>query len=301
MTMDEVTKCVVRISGSEVTDAALRIDDQDELKNIMISEEMSVRLIDVSGGKDFEITSVSSLKQKIVHGEFSEWVFYVRPLNRRNGIHVLTLIVQAHFDGGVKDLPLIEKSIKVDPGEAMRVVFAAADCTQDLDLEQEARIIKKQLAKGNTQFQYTSILNMDVLQLQELLGLEAPDVLHFSGHGSVEGIMVYGDRKADGPVLANTQKLKTIFELTLKDKKLACLILNACYSATQFAVLQDYCEVGIGTSAQIPNLEAQTFSKYFYSNLYAGRNFSDAYTLSLAAMEIDIDENDATSLYRRFP
>ncbi len=74
---------------------------------------------------------------------------------------------------------------------------------------------------------------------------------------------------------------------TLRDN-VRCVVLNACYSATQGAALAE--EVGciVGTSRSITDEAAILFASGFYGGLGYGRSVQTAFELGLREIEIDL-------------
>lgn len=74
-------KCTVRIAW--VLDQLLRDwekKEADVVKNIRISDVMSVELLNAEAGNPFEIRSLSEKVQFIDQYDFTEWIFYVKPI-----------------------------------------------------------------------------------------------------------------------------------------------------------------------------------------------------------------------------
>ncbi len=74
-------KCTVRIAW--VLDQLLRDwekKEADVVKNIRISDVMSVELLNAEAGTPFEIRSLSEKVQFIDQYDFTEWIFYVKPV-----------------------------------------------------------------------------------------------------------------------------------------------------------------------------------------------------------------------------
>ena len=81
MEMGREEKCTVRIAW--VLDQLLRDWDKKEadvVKNIRISDVMQVELLNAEAGNPFEIRSLSEKVQFIDQYDFTEWIFYVKPV-----------------------------------------------------------------------------------------------------------------------------------------------------------------------------------------------------------------------------
>ncbi len=85
MMVKQATKCLVRLAVTkELLLQDLQLDDQPAIEDIRISKVMSVDLIDVSNNQFFKITAINSSEQYIEEEEFTEWNFYVTPLQTGN-------------------------------------------------------------------------------------------------------------------------------------------------------------------------------------------------------------------------
>ncbi len=91
MPVRKETKCVVRISMDE--DAIVEnitIDEHVQLKNLYrVSDTMQAELLDPAGGRIFSIRTISEDIQLVDRQGFTEWWFYVTPMEE--GTHPLVL------------------------------------------------------------------------------------------------------------------------------------------------------------------------------------------------------------------
>jgi len=107
----------------------------------------------------------------------------------------------------------------------------------------------------------------------EALEETRPRVVHFSGHGTTEGLMVVGD---DGsPHLVDAAVLVELFEEFRGDIRL--VVLNACLSQPQAKEIAELVGCAIGTPGEISDAAAITFGAYFYRSLAYGRSVQAAY------------------------
>lgn len=305
MVIKKPTICTVRIAGKEVKKSEIKIGAGSENQTMKITDEMSVKLIDLSGGALFKIVPLGSEQQTIDYGSYTEWKFSVTPLpsSDTDVAYILMLSVTAHYNGKKKDYPLIEKSIQISNGksttaESKRVVFLAADTRVDLNVEKEAKIIRTELKKGNTKYQYTKVLNLSALKLMEVLVKESPAILHYSGHSDVEGIFLFDDQQ--NPVLASVDSIRKLFEANKTKLKIECLVLNSCYSNVQADALKSYTKHIIGTTNAVPDDEALLFSQGFYKGVFNNLDYRNSFDGSIAALELNDDEETA-AIYHCYP
>lgn len=122
----------------------------------------------------------------------------------------------------------------------------------------------------------------DIFELKEEHGVNAdeffnflidekPHILHYGGHGEVEGIVLEGGELA-GDVLRDVLK---------RLKNTQCVVLNACYSVSIAKQLAEYVPYVIGTQGPINDKTAIAFAKGFYMGIVAGDSIEDAFEFGL--------------------
>lgn len=278
--------CTVRIAGNDVKLDDIKISSSSTHTGIRITDEMSVKLEDAASGVDFKITAISSERQAIIKGEFTEWKISVIPL--KAGIGKLFLQVSAHFNGKIKDMKLIEKSIRIngDPNVPLervlqsikkKIVFMAADTTAELQLGKESNKIEAELERSEQRdtFLITKFFAVTKNDFSRVLLKEKPKIVHFSGHGESEGIFLVGD--SEEAELASADALKKLFGVIQKVAKTECVVLNACFSQNQASEIVQSVPVVVGTLSKITDSDATNFSIGFYQGLGAGLSYDDAY------------------------
>ena len=140
-----------------------------------------------------------------------------------------------------------------------------------------------------------------------------PQIVHFSGHGigvasssresdATRGITVISPQtgaaaKYTGPEgllfedmtgqskLVSTSAIANLFALF--SNEVECVILNACYSATQAKAIAQHIPYVIGMKKAIGDRAAIKFSLGFYDGLLSGRSVEFAYRLGCNAIELE--------------
>ncbi|HEX2013844.1 MAG TPA: hypothetical protein VLA68_01330 [Nitrososphaera sp.] len=111
-----------------------------------------------------------------------------------------------------------------------------------------------------------------------------PTILHFSGHGSSEGVMIFQDsleekgRSQIGDV-ADLFRILSNDKFSSPDSNIRCVVLNACYSEMQAEAISKYVECVIGMSNAITDEAALAFSESFYLGIAAGKSLQTAFEL----------------------
>ena len=141
------------------------------------------------------------------------------------------------------------------------------------------------------EFLYTTLFEVTGFDFSRILLREKPTIVHFSGHGSSEGIFLVNEREV--PQLASTQALQKLFGVLKKILKIECLILNACFSKAQAEVVAESIPVVVGTQSKIGDKEAINFSIGFYQGLGEGLTYEDAFELGRVQVSFNSDDPDA--------
>lgn len=112
----------------------------------------------------------------------------------------------------------------------------------------------------------------------------APQILHFSGHGSQDGSLMFEDR--DGFATAvNPVALRGLLEAV--GGNLRCVVLNACYSAKQADSITDVVPAVVGTYAKIHDSQAISFACAFYLGISQGLSVARSFALGRAQMNLE--------------
>lgn len=288
-------RCTVHLAGNEVTAAALKISSASVHTSIRVADEMSVRLLDRTGGTAFAIAPLSTERQAIDAGEITKWQFTVTP--KQSGYYPLLLQITMHGNGKSKDLDILEKEVLItaseDGNEAAkgitRILFIAANPLnrQALRTGAEGERIKEEikLSKGRDRFLFTTNMAVTARSLSRAILQEDPAIVHFSGHGDEEGLCLETDAGLSKAVSAAALgALFKNFATTIR-----CVILNACYSKAQAEAIAKYIPAVIGMTQEVKDEVALAFSVGFYQALADGSDIEGAFNIGLAAMALEGD------------
>jgi lysophospholipase L1-like esterase len=300
MKVNEQTTCTVRIAGKEVEAALLKITEGSVHQDITIGNEMSVRLVDSSGGDYFRITTTSTERQEIWDGDRTQWKFFVRPL--KAGRHPLLLQVTIHLGNRSRDLDVLEKEVLIssdDETEAAtptaknwkRILFLSANPVthEPLRLGAEAREIQEEL-RGSEGILFSTSLAVTPRTLTRSILQEKPTIVHFSGHGTDEGLCL--ETESGQLKTVSAEALGRLFAVF--DESVQCVLLNACYSEIQAKAISEHIPYVIGMQRSIGDEAAIAFSATFYQALGSGLTIVDAYELAVAGMGLE-DNNQAST------
>jgi len=162
------------------------------------------------------------------------------------------------------------------------VLFLAANPKQTdrLRLDEEVRAIDQALrmTKFRDRFIIEQSWAVRVTDLQDLLLRYSPDIVHFSGHGSSAGELIFENNDGSSQP-ATAGALDQLFR-TLKDN-IRCVVLNACYSTQQAASIAEVIDCVVGMSDAVSDEAAIDFAAAFYRALGYGRDVQTAFALGI--------------------
>lgn len=165
------------------------------------------------------------------------------------------------------------------------VLFLAANPkdTHRLALEDECNAILRELrhTPGGGEVEVRALHAATVHEVMRELNQAQPTLLHFSGHGSAEGIALEDN---EGLALVVTPEALCQM-LASAASAVTAVLLNSCYSQEQAEVLRDSIGCVVGMKGAIPDESARTFAVSFYRALGHGRSVHNAFEQACATLE----------------
>ncbi|MGD1899779.1 MAG: CHAT domain-containing protein [Phormidesmis sp.] len=146
-----------------------------------------------------------------------------------------------------------------------------------------------------------------------------PQIVHFSGHGV--GVAKFDESSTSGrdigfvserttepegllfedeighSKLVSTEAIARLFSLF--SDEIECVVLNACYSATQAEAITQHIPFVVGMKQAIGDRAAIAFTLGFYDALLAGRSVAFAYQLGCNAIELQGIPEHLTPVLKR--
>ncbi|MNY07290.1 CHAT domain protein [compost metagenome] len=178
---------------------------------------------------------------------------------------------------------------KSDITQMIKILFLGASPIDEVKLriDEEVREIETglKLAKLRDQFDLKSEWAITTQTLQQAILDETPTIVHFSGHGDVDGIAV--EDKLGNSKLVDNDAISSLFELFSAD--IHCVILNSCYSESQAIEISKHIPYVIGMKSSIGDKTAIAFSLGFYTALGAGKDIEFAYKMGIVAIKLEGD------------
>lgn len=165
------------------------------------------------------------------------------------------------------------------------LVFANPVTTSRLRLDSEAREIQQSLerSKHRDNIKLVPLHATTIKDLRRVLLEESFRVIHISGHGSRNGLLLANDR--GGQYLVDPP---TFVELFRRYPSIECVLLNACYSTVQGRLLSTTVPFTIAMDTPITDEVAIAFSSGFYDALGAGRPIDFAFEEGIFSIKSEI-------------
>jgi hypothetical protein len=110
----------------------------------------------------------------------------------------------------------------------------------------------------------------------------SPQIVHFSGHAEVDGIVIQDDQGLSAPVPSHA--LAELFELCADHVE--CVVLNACLSDPQAEAISTHIPYVIGMNSSISDDAALEFAMGFYDALGAGKSIQAAFEFGRNAIAL---------------
>lgn len=217
-----------------------------------------------------------------VIGKFSE--------KRYDDIYRSELLMQIKMEilkaKKTKDAPVVDKiKIQYDPNKIL-FLGASPDDQVRLNLGREVDGIKKRLRRGGKYsefvFEYEFSTTSD--DFVELLQDFKPAILHFTGHGTTKGEIIF---EKDSKMGHKVKKDALVNLISKYNETVLLVVLNACHSKTIADEIGNHIDCVIGMSKRIEESVSISFSKNFYFFLSYGDSLQEAFDKTISAMVID--------------
>jgi hypothetical protein len=168
------------------------------------------------------------------------------------------------------------------PIRRILILSANPKTTSRLRLDEEVREIEEGLrrSKYREQFVIHSRLAVRLRDLRRALLDCEPHIVHFTGHGNKEGLLV--EDELGMAVLISSKALSGLFELC--SDHVGCVILSACYSEPQADAICKHINFVVGMQKEIEDKAAIEFAVGFYDALGAGKSFEKAFKFGCNAI-----------------
>jgi hypothetical protein len=171
--------------------------------------------------------------------------------------------------------------------EKIRILFLSANPlpTGRILVDQEAREVFERIQEGpyREKFELHKYLAVRPIDLQKLLLMHQPHIVHFSGHGTKRHKIIFEGAPGRGKTV-DQQGLAKVFALYSNHVRL--VLLNACFTRDQARSISGVVNYSIGTSEGIGDKVGVAFAGAFYRALGFGKSVRDAFESAKAELAL---------------
>lgn len=181
-----------------------------------------------------------------------------------------------------------------------RILVVAADpaaTTSDF-LQEEVNVIDESFGESKgIRPTIDSVRTSNQGQLAEAISQFKPSIVHFSGHGSPSGRVIYEDRAGWLRNVTGTTLAKPLARLSARPQ---CVVLNGCRVSREVNSLQFVADNVISVSHQSDGVDfTPTVSRALYREIGRGLGFADAFGLLEAKLAESVFRDEVqTDFYR---
>jgi hypothetical protein len=182
-----------------------------------------------------------------------------------------------------------------------RILFLSANpwTTSRILVDEEAREIFERLREGpyRDHFELQKHTATRPIDLQKLLLLYEPHIVHFSGHGSKREKLILGSTPGRGKTV-DRDGLASVF--ALYKEHLQLVFLNACFTQEQARSICKGIDYSIGTGRGIGDKGGVAFAGAFYRALGFGKSIKTAFESAKAELGLTkVPRTQGIELYVR--
>ena len=171
--------------------------------------------------------------------------------------------------------------------EKIRILFLSSNpwTTSRILVDEEAREIFERIHEGpyRDRFELHKHTAIKPIDLQRLLLMYRPQIVHFSGHGSKGHKLILAGTSGRGKTV-DQQGLANVFSLYRNHVRL--VLLNACFTKAQARSISEVVNYSIGTGKGIGDKVGVAFAGAFYRALGFGRSIRDAFESAQAELAL---------------
>jgi hypothetical protein len=183
----------------------------------------------------------------------------------------------------------------------IRVLFVAANPRDEspLLLDEEIRDIttKIRASEYRDSVELISAWAARPADLLQALNQYRPHVVHFSGHGSPEGEIIFLDINGEAKPVSQAAIVEV---MKATGDELRLVVFNSCFSSSQAEAVTRHIDVAIGMNAPIGDEAARVFAAQFYSAIGFGRSIGQAFAQARVALMLEgISDENVPTLFTR--
>lgn len=169
----------------------------------------------------------------------------------------------------------------------IRILFLSANpwTTSRILVDEEAREIFERIQEGpfRDRFELHKHVATRPRDLQKLLLMHQPHIVHFSGHGNKKQKIILGGTHGRGKTV-DQQGLADV--LALYSNHVRLVLLNACFTKAQARSISEVINYSIGTGKGIGDKVGVAFAGAFYRALGFGKSVREAFESAKAELAL---------------
>lgn len=166
-----------------------------------------------------------------------------------------------------------------------------------LKLEKEAREIHESIQKSckRDSINFETRWATRVTDIFQYINEVTPTIIHFSGHGTEDGMLVFQDNQ-DMPKCVSMESIIDVINASSDDLRL--VVLNNCFSSLISEKIVNTVEASIGMNDSIGDEAAVAFASQLYSSIGFGNSLQKSFDQAIAQLKLlGINEADTPVLY----
>ena len=177
--------------------------------------------------------------------------------------------------------------------DKINILFIGANPTLNLNLEKEAREIRESIIKSlnRDSINFETRWATRTTDLFQCINEVNPTIIHFSGHGTKNGELVFQDNN-DNPKIVSREAITEMINASTDDVRL--VVFNNCFSSTIAESVVENIEAAIGMSVSIGDNAAIQFASQLYSAIGFGLSLDKAFNQAVISLKIENIEEDKT-------
>lgn len=170
---------------------------------------------------------------------------------------------------------------------------------QKLSLDKEARDIAESIQKSPDRDSINFVTKWATRtdDLFQYINEVNPTVIHFTGHGTEDGKLVFHD-KYDNPKLVEIDAIIQMVNTITDDLRL--VVFSNCYSSSIAEGVVEYAEATIGMNTSVKEDIAMIFASQLYSSIGFGFSLEKSFNQAMARLKVEGFEDEECNIPELF-
>lgn len=170
-------------------------------------------------------------------------------------------------------------------------LFTDPQRTSKIRLDSEARELQDIADRGGIRVSMRhAVRTGDIIRA---VLAERPGIVHFAGHGTVDGQLIFGDNHGS-PTAIDAERFADAIAAA-SEYTLDCVVLNSCYTAANAEALRGATRAVAGSVTSLDDDRAIAFARGFYTGIAGGQSVARAFDSGRA--EAGFGDSGASGLH----